>query len=399
MSAELAKTGGALAIRPDQTDWTEEQALVLRQSGIDNDVTKAELVGFLHLCQRTGLDPFSRQIYLIGRWDKKQQRKVFTPQTGIDGYRVVANRAIAKGGGTIGYEDTLWCGKDGRWRDVWLSDEPPAAAKVTVLRDGQRFPAVAGYREYVQTGRDGGPVGLWAKMPAGQLAKCASALALRMAFPHDLAGVYTAEEMAQADNPAAGERHLRKVQPGEGDPWETSRAAAPGAWAGTATPGAAGADPNSVAVKGRSQPAQDFAFSASKAADQATVKDIYRQASAAGLLAETVKVDRELLELGAYLIARGKQLAEAAPSRADAEAAAAAYSGDPEPSDDMPDAVVVPEGETEADIAERALREAAAKARLTNLDEEFERSYGLPISEAGAQQMREMTGLLTGSAA
>lgn len=373
MSAELAKTGGALAIRPDQTDWTEEQALVLRQSGIDNDVTKAELAGFLHLCQRTGLDPFSRQIYLIGRWDKKQQRKVFTPQTGIDGYRVVANRAITNGGGTIGYEDTLWCGKDGRWRDVWISDEPPAAAKVTVLRDGQRFPAVAGYREYVQTGRDGSPVGLWAKMPAGQLAKCASALALRMAFPHDLAGVYTAEEMAQADNPAAGERHLRKVQPGEGDPWAT------------ATP--------VVTTE------QKLANAAGLSSDPAHMRDLYQQARDAGLLAVTVKVGDESQELGAYLIARGKQLAEADPSRADAEAAAAAYSGAPEPSDDMPDAVVVPEGETEADAAERELRAAAAQVGLDNLDEEFEKSYGLPIAQAPAAQLRQMTGLLTGSAA
>lgn len=373
MSTELAKTAGALAIRPDQTEWTPEQSLVLKQSGIDDDVTRAELQGFLHLCQRTGLDPFSRQIYLIGRWDKRAGRKVFTPQTGIDGYRVVANRTIARTGGSLGYEDTLWCGKDGRWRDVWLEDEPPAAAKVTVLRDGQRFPAVAGYREYVQTTRDGSPAGLWAKMPAGQLAKCAAALALRMAFPHDLAGVYTAEEMAQADNPAAEERHLRSVQRGEADPW--------------ATPGPDAEQSRPTAVHGRSQPAQDFATDAAKATDQAAVKEIYRQANAAGLLAETVKTpDRELMELGAYLIARGQQLATPTPN-------------DTGKKDDVPDAVVVAEGETEADIAERELRAAAASAGLDNLDEEFERSYGLPIREAGAQQMREMTGLLTGTAA
>ena len=395
---DIVKAGGALAIRPDQTAWTPEQGAVLRQSGIDNQVATEELSAFLHLCQRTRLDPFSRQIYLIGRWDNRQQRKVYTPQTSIDGYRVIAHRACADAGHALGYEDTLWCDKDGRWRDVWLSDAPPAAAKVTVIRNGMRFSAVARYSEYVQTKKDGGPSGLWGKMPATMTAKCAEALALRMAFPHDLAGVYTAEEMAQADNPAAGERHLRKVQPGEGDPWATANEAVP--------------DPNSVAVKGRSQPAQDFAFTAAEATDPAAVKDVYRQAHAAGLLGETVKIDRELLELGAYLIARGKELAEPAPkkpgpaeggpapySMSDAEAAAAAFSGDPEPSDDMPDAEVVAEGETEADIAERNLRAAAAKAGLTNLDEEFERSYGLPIAQAGAQQLREMTAILTGSAA
>jgi phage recombination protein Bet len=198
---QVAKTGGALAIRPDQTTWTPEQAAVLRQSGIDNEVTSAELASFLHLCQRTMLDPFSRQIYLIGRYDRKAGRKVFTPQTSIDGYRVTAHRAAAKAGHKLGYEDTVWCDSSGRWFDVWLSAEPPAAAKVVVVRDGQRFPAVAKYSEYVQTNRDGAPIGLWGKMPATMTAKCAEALALRMAFPNDLAGVYTAEEMAQADNP------------------------------------------------------------------------------------------------------------------------------------------------------------------------------------------------------
>src|SRR5690606_25280086 len=75
VSAELAQPGGALAIRADQTTWTPDQAAVLQQSGIDNQVAPAELSAFLHLCQRTRLDPFSRQIYLIGRWDNRQQRK------------------------------------------------------------------------------------------------------------------------------------------------------------------------------------------------------------------------------------------------------------------------------------------------------------------------------------
>ncbi|MFD8777491.1 phage recombination protein Bet [Streptomyces sp. NPDC059916] len=199
---QTAKTGGALAIRPDQTAWTPEQGAVLRQSGIKDQVTPAELSGFLHLCQRTGLDPFSQQIYLIGRFSKKDGREVYTPQTGIDGYRVIAQRVTAQTAGSYGYEDTVWCDASGRWRDVWLADEPPAAAKVTVIRNGQRFSAVATFREYVQTFPDGNPKGLWAKMPAGQIAKCSEALALRKAFPHDLAGVYTAEEMDQADNTA-----------------------------------------------------------------------------------------------------------------------------------------------------------------------------------------------------
>lgn len=377
---DIVKAGGALAIRPDQTSWTPEQGAVLRQSGIDNQVAGEELSAFLHLCQRTRLDPFSRQIYLIGRYDSRQQRKVYTPQTSIDGYRVIAHRACAEAGHSLGYEDTLWCDKDGRWRDVWLADAPPAAAKVTVIRNGQRFSAVARYSEYVQTKKGGEPSGLWGKMPATMTAKCAEALALRMAFPHDLAGVYTAEEMAQADNPAAADRHLRKVQPGEGDPWETDRAAAPGAWAGTET-----AKQGTPAMHGRSQPAQDVADVAAQTSNQGAVKDLYRQARDEGLLTETVKtLDRELLELGAYLIARGQELAEAAPA-----------------GDVVVDAEVVEtpaEGPSEADVAEHQLREAAAKAGLTNLDEEFERSYGLPIKEAGAQQLREMTSLLVGAA-
>jgi phage recombination protein Bet len=363
MSAEITKGAGALAIRPDQTTWTEQQGAVLRQSGIDNQVAAEELSAFLHLCQRTRLDPFSRQIYLIGRFDGRQQRKVYTPQTSIDGYRVIAHRAAAEAGHALGYDDTLWCAKDGRWQDVWLSDAPPAAAKVTVIRNGMRFSAVARYSEYVQTKKNGEPSGLWGKMPATMTAKCAEALALRMAFPHDLAGVYTAEEMAQADNPAAGERHLRKVQPGEGDPWATPT--------------------SQTAAQGR-----DYLHEATEAPDADAVRKLYREAASDGAVPEYLA---QIAEVG-----KQKAAIEHAESMVGAAPVDDGYRAAP---DDVTDAEVVAEGETEADIAERALRAAAAKVGLTNLDEEFEASYGLPIAQAGAQQMREMTSILTGSAA
>lgn len=186
-------TTSTLAIQPGQASFTQTQVAALRQLGLDN-ADDADLAVFFHTCVRTGLDPFRKQIYMIGRWDGRAQRTKYTIQTGIDGYRVIANRT-----GTYAGSDEAWDnGNDGK----------PRSATVTVRKLVQGVPfdfaATAHWDEYVQTTKDGKPAGLWAKMPHRMLAKCAEALALRKAFPEDLAGIYTDEEMSQADTrPAA----------------------------------------------------------------------------------------------------------------------------------------------------------------------------------------------------
>lgn len=189
--------GTALTIQEGQTEFSPGQVATLRQLGVEN-ATREDLAVFFHQAVRTGLDPFARQIYMIGRYAKGGMKQ--TIQTGIDGYRLIARRAADKAHETLGYEDTLWCGDDGKWTDVWLSKNPPSAAKVTVLRNGERFSAVALFSEYAGTTKDGSYTQMWATKGVIMIAKCAEALALRKAFPQDLSGIYTAEEMAQADN-------------------------------------------------------------------------------------------------------------------------------------------------------------------------------------------------------
>ncbi len=206
---------------------TETQVLATRQT-MDNeqvglirrliakDATADELALFVKVCERTGLDPFARQIYCIHRGGK------MGIQTSIDGFRLIAERS----GHYAGQLGPFWCGTDGVWKDVWLEKAPPAAAKVAALRTDFKEPlwAVATWAAYVQSSP------MWSKMGPTMLAKCAESLALRRGFPQELSGLYTSEEMDQAApadyEPPAEREHStqRAVNPKDVDDAEFEKA-------------------------------------------------------------------------------------------------------------------------------------------------------------------------------
>lgn len=207
MNNEMTQHGGSeLVLGANQTFWTDNQRAALAQIGVQK-ASDADLAVFFHQSQRTGLDPFAKQIYMIERKGKQ------TIQTGIDGFRLIARRTIDRTKEGFGYRPTLWCGRDGQWRDVWLEQEPPAAAKVVVVRGGQEFDAIALFDSYAGKKYDGNLNAMWSTQGAHMIAKCAEALALRKAFPQDLSGLYTSDEMAQADNSQTVTAQVQRSQP------------------------------------------------------------------------------------------------------------------------------------------------------------------------------------------
>jgi phage recombination protein Bet len=175
--------------------FNQEQVEILKNS-ICKGATNDEFAIFLMACQKTQLDPFMKQIYSVKRYDNRLKRETMTIQTGIDGYRLIAERT---GCYAPGPKNTFDYDADGR-----LVSATAYVKKLT--RDGT-WHVVEGeayFDEYCQTYTDKATgqkksTGMWGNMQRNQLAKCAESLALRKAFPAELSGVYTQDEMKQAE--------------------------------------------------------------------------------------------------------------------------------------------------------------------------------------------------------
>ena len=182
----------ALATR---ADLSGDQVGLIKRT-IARGATDDELQMFTAICNRTGLDPFSGQIYMFksSAMVDGSYQDVMKTGVGIDGFRLIAQRSNEY----QGQEGPFWCGDDGVWKDVWLSSTAlPSAAKVGVNRLGfkQTLFSVATWPSYARRKRNGDLMHVWKEKPDVMIAKCAEALALRKAFPQELSGLYTKEEM------------------------------------------------------------------------------------------------------------------------------------------------------------------------------------------------------------
>jgi phage recombination protein Bet len=179
-------------------EYTQDEVKLIK-SQIAPKANDNELKLFLYQCQRTGLDPLTRQIYAIHR--KSGNEEKMTIQTSIDGFRVIAERS----GVYAGQSEPEF---------IHEGDGLLKCCKITVRKfapNGQIYDAAVGvafWDEYVQQKdewKNGQKTGkkivteMWSKMPHTMLSKVAEALALRKAFPQDLSGLYTADEMQQAE--------------------------------------------------------------------------------------------------------------------------------------------------------------------------------------------------------
>jgi len=165
-------------VKSQKSEYTPEQIRLIQDTVAQNS-THDELKLFLHNCKRLKLDPFAKQIHFV-----KYRGSPGTIIVGIDGFRLVASRtgklsgikrgALKEGGKLIG-----------AWAEVYRTDwEHPAREEVPLV-------------EYYKPGYNG-KKSMWDKMPETMIKKVAEVAALRMAFPADLSGFYSHEEMDQA---------------------------------------------------------------------------------------------------------------------------------------------------------------------------------------------------------
>ena len=212
MSMSIVKQQAGVIAAPV---WTKEQRDLIRKTICPPNTTDLEFEFFVTWCAQTGLNPMLKQAWLVPRKQKNpatgRYEEKMEPQVAEVGMRARAEE-LPDYRGTQG--DAVYEG------DEFMID---AGAGVVVHKYSTQARAKAGNKlqgawarvervgrkpnvvfltveSRIQTYYDNGkqvPTQFWAKDAPGQIAKCARAHALRLAYPDVFSGVFIAEEMRE----------------------------------------------------------------------------------------------------------------------------------------------------------------------------------------------------------
>jgi len=202
MEGELVKVQKSMS---DVDVNVPEDVIQVYMDSLFKDMSKPQAMAFVRMCNKKQLDWETRQIYPMKTKNSKTNTETITPIVSIDGLQTVAERT-GKYGGIINSRLRVKL-TTGEKVTLPIDEYDPEdidkiiSGTVEVVRTDFPVPqsATALFASYAKT-YNGEPFGLWKQFPERMILKCAEALALRKAFPQDLSGLYSKEEMDQANN-------------------------------------------------------------------------------------------------------------------------------------------------------------------------------------------------------
>lgn len=171
----------ALVTLMDKWGVTETELVVIKRQ-ICPGASNSELVVFMNMAAVCSLNPFVKPplIWAYKRSDKPDEKLII--DLSIDGLRLVANRHKDYEGQT----PPQWCGPDEVWRNLWLSNENPVAARVGVYRKGYREAQIGiAYGREAPLTKEGRLFPIWKARFCYMLAKNAERQALKRTFQQD----------------------------------------------------------------------------------------------------------------------------------------------------------------------------------------------------------------------
>ncbi len=160
-------------------DYTDKAIVKTMQETVARGTTPAEFALFVQYCKATGLNPFKKEIWCI------KANQGLQIMTGINGFWTIANSSKDFDGAEVGLINA-----SGEWVKT-VPDNSFIGAWCRVYRKDRRIPmeGEALLADYAKG------FGLWKTAPRIMIKKVAESIALRKAFPQELNGLYTREEM------------------------------------------------------------------------------------------------------------------------------------------------------------------------------------------------------------